>query len=356
MANEERTEQATPQKRQDARKKGQVAKSMEVNAALGLLAALLALKWFGGSLVGTWSDFATRHLGTLGTTDLNVMTMQSLFLSTCTGFLRLVMPLLLFMLVIGVASNLVQTGVIFSSEALKFDFARLNPLQGIGRMFSQRAVMDLVKALAKGGVLGYVIYSFFKNRGAELCRLAWLNEELVGSTIGALALDLMLKATAITLVIAGIDYMFQRYQFEKNLRMTKQEIKEEYKRNEGDPLIKSRQRAMQREMAHRRMMADVPTASVVITNPTHLAVALRYIPGEMVAPVVVAMGQRLIAQKIKDIAKEHRIPVIENKPLAWALHDACKVGDEIPVELYQAVAEIIAFVMKQSGQAAPARA
>jgi len=355
MANEERTEQATPQRRKDARAKGQVAKSMEVNAALGLLAAVLGIKWFGGALVTTWQDLTVRHLAMLGHLgEFSPAAVQDLYLTACVGFLRLVMPLLLFLLVVGVASNLGQTGLIFSAQALKFDFARLNPLQGIARMFSQRAVMDLVKALAKGGILGYVIYRFFHDRGEELCHLVVTPNERLGMEINALALDLMLKAAAVILVIAGIDYLFQRYQFEKSLRMTKQEIKEEYKRMEGDPHVKGRIRSLQRAMAQRRMMSDVPKATVVITNPTHLAIALRYAPGEMGAPRVLAIGQRLVAQKIKAIAQEHHIPVVENKPLAWALFGSCKVGDEIPVELYEAVAEIIAFVFRQSGRTAAA--
>ena len=363
MAGEDRTEQATPRKRQDAREKGQVAKSMEVNAALGLLAGFLAIKWFGPGLVTTWQDNTLHHLMQIGRYhELTTSTLQMVFMNSGITYLKLVMPMLLFLMAVGVLSNVLQTGFIFSTHTLNFDFGRLNPLQGITRMFSMRSTMDLCKAAAKSAVIGYIIYSFFRDRGPEMTRLGWLEYSKIGPAISGLSVDLLLKASLIILVIAGIDYMFQRYQFEKQLRMTKQEIKEEYKRTEGDPLIKSRARQRAREMAQRRMMADVPKATVVITNPTHLAIALRYVPGEMLAPLIVAKGKNLIAQKIKEIAREHGVPVIENKPLARAMFEACEIGDSIPVELYEAVAEIIAFVFKQSGRspiapsAKPARA
>jgi len=351
MFSQERTEQATPRKRQDAREKGQVAKSMEINATLGLLAALLALKWFGASLVTRLQEFTVTHLRQLGhEPQLTGAVLQTTFLQAGGGFLRIVLPFLLFVMVAGIASNLVQTGFVFSTRTLAFDFARLNPVQGFARMFSQRSATDLAKSTAKAAVLGYIIYSFFVHRGSELTRLVCLPFNQIAPNLFNLCMDLLIKATCIMLVIAGLDYLFQRWQFEKTLRMTKQEVKEEYKRLEGDPQVKGRIRRRQREAAQRRMMTDVPKATVVITNPTHLAIALRYEPGKMAAPQVLAKGQRLIAQKIKEIAAQHRIPVIENKPLAHALFKTCDVGDIIPVEFYEAVAEIIAYVFAQSGR------
>ncbi|MHB0936627.1 MAG: flagellar biosynthesis protein FlhB [Armatimonadota bacterium] len=353
MFSEERTEQATPRKRQDAREKGQVAKSMEISATLGLLASLLAFKWFGPALVTAWQSFSVAHLRHLGhEPQLTGAVVQTTFLQAGGSFLRMILPMLLFVLAAGVASNVLQTGFVFSTKTLAFDFARLNPLQGIKRMLSQRAAVDLFKAMAKAGVLGYMVYSFFRNRGDEITRLACLPYTQLGPNLVDLCLDLLIKATCVMLVIAALDYFFQRYQFEKSLRMTKQEVKEEYKRTEGDPQVKGQIRRRQREAAQRRMMADVPKATVVITNPTHIAIALRYEPGKMAAPQVLAMGQLLIAQKIKEIAAKHRIPVVENKPLARALFAACEVGDVIPVEFYEAVAEVIAFVFKSTGRSA----
>jgi len=351
MFSEERTEQATPRKRQDAREKGQVAKSMEVSATLGLLASLYAIKWFGPSLVTSWQAFSVAHLRNLGNEpQLTGTVLNTMFLQAGGGFLRMILPMLLFVLAAGVASNVLQTGFVFSTKTLAFDFARLNPMQGIARMFSQRSATDLLKAMAKAGVLSYMVYSFFHNRGSEVTRLITLPYQQLGPNLVDLCLDLLIKATCVMLVIAGLDYGFQRWQFEKSLRMTKQEVKEEYKRMEGDPQVKGQIRRRQREVAQRRMMSDVPKATVVITNPTHIAIALRYEPGKMAAPQVLAMGQLLIAQKIKEIAAKHRIPVVENKPLARALFAVCKVGDVIPVEFYEAVAEVIAFVFKSSGR------
>lgn len=356
MFSEERTEQATPRKRQDVREKGQVAKSMEISATLGLLASLLALKWFGPSLVHNWQAFSIAHLRNLGDEpQLTATIVHTTFLQASGGFLRMVLPLALFVMAAGVASNVLQTGVIFSSKTLAFDFTRLNPLQGLTRMFSQRAAVDLFKAMAKAGVLGYMVFSFFRNRGSEITQLACLPYQQLAPNLVDLCLDLLIKATCVMLVIAALDYGFQRWQFEKSIRMTKQEVKEEYKRTEGDPQVKGQIRRRQREAAQRRMMADVPKATVVITNPTHYAVALRYEPGKMDAPQVLAKGQLLIAQKIKEIAAKHRIPVVENKPLARALYAACDVGDVIPVEFYEAVAEVIAFVFKSTGRVAASR-
>lgn len=353
MANEERTEQATPRKRKDAREKGQVAKSMEINATLGLLATLLALKWLGPSLIAGWKELAAGNLSMIGhTSDLSIPVLQTAFIHSGGGFLRLVMPLLLVVMVTGIVSNVLQTGFIFSAKSLAFDFARLNPAQGITRMFSMRSATDLLKSTAKALVLGGVIYSFFRHHSTELTTLSTLDLQQLGPKLSSMCLDLLLKATMVLIVIAGLDYIFQRWQFEKTLRMTKQEVKEEYKRLEGDPQIKGRIRQKQREIAQRRMMSDVKKATVILTNPTHLAVALLYDPDNMAAPKVVAKGQRLIAQKIKELAKEHHIPVIENKPLARSLFAACEIGDVIPAELYEAVAEIIAFVFMQSGRSA----
>lgn len=350
MAGEERTEQATPKKRQDAREKGQVAKSMEINAALSLLAGVMALRWFGGNIVTQWNRFATEHLVATANFQMTTDSLQHEFLTASTGFMKLIFPIVITLMVVGLAANLLQTGFAFSTNTLKPDFGRLNPLQGFARMFSMRSSMDLVKSSAKAAIVGYMIYAFFRDRGVEIVRLIICDYHNLGSHIADLAYGLLMKCIITLCIIAGLDYLFQRWQFEKTLRMTKQEIKEEYKRSEGDPLIKSRIRQRQREFSQRRMMSDVKRATVIITNPTHYAVALRYEPGEMLAPQVIAKGQNLVAQKIKEIARDHRIPVVEDKPLARSLFAACNIGDTIPIDLFQAVAEIIAFVFKQSGR------
>lgn len=345
----ERTEQATPRRRQDAREKGQVAKSIEVNAAVGLLAAVLAWKMLGGGMATTWQRLLVEHIHEAGVTDHLTTTMvQKVTATSIMEFFQLVLPILLVSMVAGVAANVLQTGFLLVPNTLAPDMQRLNPLQGLARIFSSRTAIELVKSGVKAALVGYVIYGFFRQQAPVILMITRQDPLLIAPTLGRLALELLLRTSLVLAIIAVADYAFQRWQFEKTLRMTKEEVKEEYKRTEGDPLIKSRTRQRQRQIARQRMMADVPTATVVVTNPTHLAVALRYEAG-MTAPIVVAKGQRYIAEKIKAVAREHGVPVVENKPLARALFAQCDIGAMIPVEFYRTVAEVLAFVYAQSG-------
>jgi flagellar biosynthetic protein FlhB len=350
VANEERTEQATPRRRQDLREKGQVSKSIEVCATVGLLGSLLALKSFGAGMVERMMAISRDHIARAATFNMTVPTMQQEFLTVTLAVFSMLTPFLLVVMVVGLASNLLQVGFIFSTRSLQPDFARLNPLEGLKRMFSQRAAVDFLKSSMKALLIAYIVYAYFKDNAVEIIRLIQDDGMVLGPHIARLCWGLFIKATTVMVVIAGLDYMYQRWHYEKSIRMTKQEAKEEYKRGEGDPLIKSRIRQRAREIARQRMMSSVPGATLVVTNPTHYAVALRYEPGEMTAPVVVAKGQRLIAQRIKAIAREHGVPLVENKPLARALFEACDIGSAIPSELYQAVAEVIAFVFRKSGR------
>lgn len=345
---EEKTEQATPHKRKEARKKGQVAKSMEINAAVGLLAGILALKFFGPAFVNHWRAFATDFFTRAGTFHATVPAMQEQFVTAGSGLLVMVLPFVVVSMAAGLASNLLQTGFVFSGQALAFDFSRLNPLQGLKRMVSMRSMVELLKSSLKAGIILYFIATFFRDRGDEVLQLLGADYSLLGPTLVQLCWDLLVKTSAVLGGIALADYLFQRWQFEKDLRMTKQDIKEEYKRLEGDPQIKGRLRQRQREMARMRMMSDLASATVVVTNPTHYAVALRYTPGVTAAPLVVAKGQRLVALQIKERARALGIPIVENKPLARGLFALCDIGETIPADMYQAVAEVIAFVFKQS--------
>jgi len=350
-ATEERTEQATPKRRKDAREKGQVAKSMELNGAVSMLAGLMAWKTFGPGTAARWQELVGAHIRQASVlTHLTPDALQVVCRDSIREYLLLVTPILLVSLVAGVATNILQSGFLFSTQPLAWDFKRLDIFQGIGRMFSQRAAMELVKSTAKAAVVGYIIVQFFRQRISEVLGIIKQDPMLVGSSLGRLCLDLLVRTSLALAVIAIADYAFQRWQFEKTLRMTKEEVKEEFKRTEGDPQIKGRLRQLQRQYARKRMMADVRRATVVVTNPTHLAIALCYEPGKTPAPIVLAKGQRLVAQKIKEIARENNIPVIENKPLAQALYAQCEIGDSIPLELYRSVAEVIAFVLAQSGQ------
>jgi flagellar biosynthetic protein FlhB len=327
-----------------------VVKSVEVNAAAVLLASIYFIRANGDGFVTSWSEFTTKHLMQVGSFDLTLDTLPLILRTAGELFLRLVLPLLGAVMVAGVSTNLAQSGLVFAAQSMQFDFARLNPLQGLTRMFSQRAAVDMGKSILKAGIVGYVIYGFFRDRSGDIVQLITIDPAQIGPELFRLALDLLLKTAMMLSGIAAVDYMYQRWQFEKSLRMTKQEVKEEFKRTEGDPLVKSYIRQRQREFMRRRMMSDVAQATVVITNPTHLAVALRYDPGQMPAPRVVAKGQRLMAERIKDMARQHGVPVIENKPLARSLYAQCDIGQLIPAELYQVVAEVLAFVFRQSGR------
>ncbi len=347
---QEKTEQATPRRRKDARDKGQVARSFELTAMLSLLAGMLAFRAVSAPMVTAWQEFAQASIMRASVAQLTVETLQAEMLTAGFSFLRIVLPLMLVLMVASLAANMLQVGMLFSAQALAFDFSRLNPLAGIGRMFSMRAMVEVLKSLAKAGMVAWVIVDFFRQRIFHDIGLLQVSHQELAPMIFGMVLDLVVKTTIMLLVIAIADYAYQRYQHEKSLRMSKDEVKEEYKRLEGDPLVKGRIRGKQRAMARQRMMSAVPTATAVITNPTHLAVALRYEPETMDAPLVVAKGQRLVAARIKEIARAHGVPVIENKPVARALYDACEMGSTIPMDLYRAVAEIIAFVMKPAGR------
>lgn len=346
MGLEDRTEQATPQHRQESRRKGQVAKSADVTSGCILLAGLLVIRATAPSMARNLSSTMEHFLGNLSTLPLTTAGTNTLFAEAALVFMRVMGPLLGAVAVAALAVNAAQVGLVWSMQPLAPDFNRINPASGLARMFSTRSLVELAKSLLKVAIVGWVVFSFLRDQQGTVISLGTVGRSEAGRIAGDLIWRLCVRACAILLVIAGLDYIYQRLQFEKNIRMTKQQVKEEYKRTEGDPLIKSQFRQRHREMAARRMMQDVPTADVVITNPTRIAVALRYDGKTMAAPVVVAKGQRLMAQRIKDLAREHRVPVVENKPVARALFKTTEIGHPVPVDLYQAVAEILAFIYR----------
>ncbi len=347
---EERTEQATPRRRQEAREKGQVAKSRELASVSVLLSGLFTLYWgstfFYHNLVVS-IRYYFRNIGQLVVDDTNILGMAYLVLKQLFIILS---PLFLVVFLIGILSNILQFGVIFSSEPLVPKFSRINPLEGMKRLFSLQSLAELLKSLFKVFVVGWVAFSTVERELHNMPLMLQKSTFQILAYICEISFEIFWKSCGVMIIMAIMDYLFQRWDFEKNLRMTRQEVKEEYKQTEGDPHVKARIRSIQREMARRRMMAEVPEADVVITNPTHLAVALRYEPGEMDAPKVVAKGAGLIAQKIKEIAERHEVPVIENKPLAQSLFKYCEVGDVIPESLYKVVAEVLAYVYRLKGK------
>ena len=249
-------------------------------------------------------------------------------------------------MIMGIVASLMQSGFIFTGEPLKPDLKKLNPISGFKKIFSMRSVVDLIKNLTIVTLISVIAYKFVKNNYMQIMNYGSLKIEAILAAFGSLVIDIFFKIAIVMLIISIIDFAYQKYKHNKELKMSMQEIKEEYKQQEGDPLIKSKIRQKQREMASGRMMQDVPDATVVITNPTHLAIAIKYEQGEDGAPIVVAIGADNVAIKIKEIASENDIPIIENKPLARLIYKELEVGSEIPADMYQAVAEILALVYK----------
>ena len=342
----EKSEQATPRRREEARKKGQVAKSREIPSVLVLMTGLLVLFLIGRQLTNRLANFTAQMLSRAGTLPITPSSVQALGQEMVTFLLAALAPLLLAVLAMAVLANYVQVGTLFAVELIKPDFSKINIFKGLKRLFSIQSWVEMLKSMLKLVIIGYVAYSTIAGEVKDIVPLTDQELPSIFSYISRVSFNIFIKSTLVMALLAGLDYLFQRFQHEKKLRMTHQEIKEEFKQTEGDPLIKSRVRSLQREMARRRMMAEVPKADVIITNPTHLAVAVTYRNGEMVAPQVSAKGANFLAEKIKEIARSHEIPILENKPLAQALFKTVDLGQMIPPSLYQVVAEVLAYVYR----------
>lgn len=342
----EKTEQATPKKERDARQKGQVPQSREANGAVALLVLILFLNLFGPYFMerffahymnimekcaAPWDVFEYRGFMTLVAQILWDM-------------LLLMGPILMVVMLTGVLLNYVQVGFLFTAEPLKFKLDRMNPINGFKRMFSLRSIVELVKSSLKAAVMIYISITYLRDKQAVLVNLFDMDVWLMGATIWKTIFDIVVRNAIFLIVVALFDYIYARYEHNKQLKMSKQEIKEEYKQTEGDPLIKSKIRERQRQMSMQRMMQDVPKADVIITNPTHFAIAIAYQSEKDAAPRIVAKGQDLIALNIRKIAEANRVPVVENKVLARTLYQAVQIGDFVPPDLYQAVAEVLAYV------------
>jgi flagellar biosynthesis protein FliR/FlhB len=346
FASEDKTEEATSKKKSDARKKGQVARSKEVNLAFTLLACTLVLltlgAYVGTSLKDTLKMFLTDYL----IKDINYNDVKSLTLIVLWRIAIVILPIIVPIMVLGIVGNFVQVGFMFTQEPIKPQLSKLNPLSGLKRIFSFRTFVETIKDLVIVAVLGYTGYSFIRDNYQSILQISNLRIGAIPAAFGKLVMSIFTKVTIIMIIIALADYIYQRLQYNKELKMTKQEIKEEYKQQEGDPQIKSKIRQRQREMASKRMMQAVPDATVIVTNPTHIACALRYEDGKDSAPILLAKGADNIAIKIKEIAKENNVPIIENKPLARMIYAQVDIDAEVSNEMYQAVAEILAIVYK----------
>ena len=340
----EKTEEPTAKRRSDARNKGQVAKSQELNAALVMLAGFFVLKALGSHAVDEVMGYSAFTFGHL-VMDINEESIMQLFIGMVILLAKTSIPLMVFIMIIGLGVNLFQVGMHFSTESLSFNPGRLNPIKGIGRIFSKRSLVELIKSILKIIIIGFFIYGFLKDQILAMPQLIYLDLLTSTSQMADIIFDLAFRIIGVFFVMAIADYCYQKWQHTQDLKMSKQEVKEEFKQMEGDPQIKGKIRSKQRQMAMSRMMQEVPKADVIITNPTHFAVAMKYESG-MAAPIVIAKGQDYVAQKIKEVARENRVPIVENKPLARALYASVEIGEAIPQSLYKSVAEVLAYVYR----------
>lgn len=345
---DDKTEPATPRRREEARERGHVARSQDLSAALGLLGAILALHFLGDALFADLRGFMILVLSHLADADVS---MDSMVGYSWMGFafcLQMILPFLAAVFFVALAANLVQIGFVFTGDPLVPAWDRLNPITGVQRLFSLRALVRLGGGLFKLATLSVVLYLTLAGEVGHLLGLMDMPPSQMTAYLGATAFILCLRASLALLVLALLDFGFQRWQYEMDLRMTRAEVKEELKRLEGDPKIRERRRAIQRQLAMQRMMQKVPKATVVITNPTEYAVAIQYDQSDetMRAPKLVAKGMGYVAERIRNIAHEHEIPIVEKPWLARALYKSVPVDKEIPPELYAAVAEVLAYVFR----------
>lgn len=352
---EDKTEKATPKKKSDARKKGQVFQSREMTASIVLIITIVTVRIFGSTIYGQLAQYIKKtfneYLTIKDAIDMNILT--NLFIDGLIVLGKTVLPLFLVALLAALIVNYAQVGILFTMETLKIKGDRINPLSGFKRIFSLRSAVELVKSIIKILIVGWVAYSYLKSKTDDVLKLIDTDLMDVLFFIGDAAFTVALRICMAMIILGFADYLYQRFDYEKSLKMTKQEVKEEYKQMEGNPEIKSKIKQKQRQISLKRMMQDIPKADVVITNPTHFAVALKYDAEKAAAPIVVAKGQDYIALRIKQIAAENRVQIVENKPLARTLYSTVDIGQAIPPDLYQAVAEILAFVynLKNGGKA-----
>ena len=352
----EKTEPATQKKLDDARKEGQVAKSREVANGMGLMALFLVLKiWTGNMGTSFLETFDTIYnqipqvanlIG--GTSPENTMVL--LLRHGATQLLLIILPILLIGFLVAFISDFWQVRWKPTSKPLQPKFSKLDPIKGFQKIFSANSLMELLKAFIKIIIIVYMAYGYIKDKQHYLYLLYDMEIMPALQLILQVVTDLGIRIAAVYLVFAFADYFYQKWKFSEDMKMTKQEVKEEYKNQEGDPQVKGKIRQKMQEVSRRRMMQALPQADVVITNPTHYAVAIKYDPAVSDAPVVIAKGQDYLAQKIKEIARENKVEIVENKPLARMLFANVEVGEAVPPEMYQAVAEVLAFVYHLKGK------
>lgn len=348
----DKTEKATPKKRQDARKKGQVFQSREISSAMILMFVFVTLRILGKNMYLEITNYMKRVLTEYPKMDNFYMPdiVVRIFADSVIVFFKMSAPILAVALITGLIISYAQVGVLFTFETLKPKFDRINPLSGMKRMFSMRSIVELLKAVFKIVIIGYVAYTYLNGQAVTILSLMDMDLISIGTFTALTSLNIAIRICIVLIILGVFDFAYQWWNHEKDLKMTKQEVKEEFKQTEGNPEIKSKIRQTQRQMSMRRMMQEIPKADVVITNPTHFACALKYDSAVSAAPTLIAKGQDYLALRIKEVAKECRIEIVENKPLARSIYDNVEIGKAIPPDLYQAVAEVLAFVYNLKGK------
>lgn len=340
----EKTERATPRRRQEARREGNVPKSVELSAAIGLLGAMVVLRIVGGKVWGAWMEMFRHDIANAAAVHMTVETVVEMLSSQVGYVIGGLLPVVLVAFGLSILAGFVQVGPLFVPKLLLPKLNRISPLSGVQKLFTARTLVESLKSILKLVIVVGVAYYFIHKVIESIAVLPNTSVQVLVPAVGGIVFQLGLAVSLLMLGLAGLDFFFQRYEYEKNLRMTKQEVKDEYRQMEGDSRVKASIRRRGRALALRRMMQEVPKADVVITNPTHYAVALRYEIEKMSAPRVVAKGQDHLALRIREIAAVSEVPMVENRPLARTLYTSVELGDAIPPDLYQAVAEVLAYV------------
>ena len=342
----DKTEEPTPKKKKDARKQGNIAKSAEVNKAMTFIAILVVIYMMSGSIISELQGFIVNILSGDFSMTMNDNTIKILMFKVMMSFMKIVLPISLIIMVFGILGSLIQTGLFFSMESLKPKFSKLNPLTGLKNMFSMKAIVNLIKSMVVICIMIYLGYSFMSKNFEGIIKSGDIYLPYMFNIVLDLIKRILTSITLAIAVVAALDYGYEKFSHKKGLKMTKQEVKEEYKQMEGDPHIKGKIKQKQRQMANQRMMQAVPSSTVILTNPTHISIAIRYEQGKDTTPIVVAKGVDEVAFRIREIAKSHDIPIIENVPLARLIYKEVDIDQEIPEEMYKAVAEVLVAVYK----------
>lgn len=351
---QERTEEPTSKRRQKARAEGQVARSQEISLVSGLLAAALYFAIMGPAMVKSMYMLVQNILSNYILIEITAQSTITILNETLSSLMGILLPYMIILVVVAILANILQFGFLLSPKPLKPKFDKFNPVKGMKNFFSPQKLVNLVKTILKIFIIGIVPYIIIKGQLEFLPLIMDMSIWHIMTYIGMILLKILFYISLVMLILAILDYVYQRWEHEKRLKMTKQEVKDEFKQAEGDPKVRTKIRQKQFEFLRKRMMQEVPNADVVITNPVHVAVALKYDSSNMEAPRVVAKGARLVAEKIKQLARENSVPVIENKPLAQSLFKTVDVGETIPESLFKAVAEVLAYVYKQKNHASAA--